>query len=64
MYTLKSMLIQVRTIVHTMSVLSIVVFLSVGHYPYYGILDLVTIKASKYLCLVCEIMVSLFMFSL
>jgi hypothetical protein len=37
-----------RTIEQTLSGLSIVVFLLVGHYPYYESPDLTIIKASKY----------------
>jgi hypothetical protein len=36
MYTSKSVSNMGRTIEHTLSSFSTVVFLSVGHYPYYG----------------------------
>jgi hypothetical protein len=47
-YTLKSVIFKGHTVEQTVSGLSIVVFLLVGHYPYYESIDLTIIKASKY----------------
>jgi hypothetical protein len=47
-YTFKIMSDLGRTTEKNLSSLFVVVFLSVGHYPYYGSLDFIIIKSSQY----------------